>query len=46
MGVSIIDRTVAELARPHPLSNVPDALFRLYACRPGDGAAVRVEAAR
>ncbi|MEO3922558.1 hypothetical protein ABGB07_01540 [Micromonosporaceae bacterium B7E4] len=57
MGVSMIDRTVAELACLHPVSNVPDVLFRLHACRPGDGAAalagerdtfdhVRVEAAR
>ncbi|WP_234359422.1 MEDS domain-containing protein [Plantactinospora sp. BC1] len=33
------DRTVADLACLHPVSNVPDVLFRLYACHPGDGAA-------
>ncbi|MEQ4299865.1 MEDS domain-containing protein [Plantactinospora sp. B6F1] len=33
------DRTIAELACLHPVSNVPDVLFRLYACHPGDGAA-------
>ncbi|MFY1691647.1 MEDS domain-containing protein [Plantactinospora sp. WMMB782] len=33
------DRIVAELACLHPVSNVPDVLFRLYACPPADGAA-------
>ncbi|MFY1670113.1 MEDS domain-containing protein [Plantactinospora sp. WMMB334] len=33
------DRTVAALACLHPVNNVAEVLFRLYACAPGDGAA-------